>query len=514
MKFSELKQQDIDFILEVHRQEKSLQRDTKLANYFGIDPTTVRKWLKRLEISEPNKIDPESIEFAKSRQIPKAKRYLITAAQNETPVHLQLWENMQAFAKDIKAEILVIPYRYKNPTSVFSDFQHDDWDSILHQNLIQQRFELNDNLVLLADAKVQPTATNPLTGFESITGHRSAIIGHSSLCCKSIPVIAGDPVKGLYTTGACTLPNYTDSKAGKIGEFHHVLGFCVVEIVDKSHFFCRNVSADNEGNFIDLLTAYEFGEKIQLNEIESLVLGDFHAFVASKKRLDNIFAQCNKLNPKTLVLHDIADGYTVNPHESNNHVLQVKKAMQGKNIISNELNHLKELLGKIKDNFSGAKIYVVKSNHDEFFDRYVDSCCWKKDYINASTYLELAQIAIKSDNGIIPYLVSSWHPEIECLKYNQSKKIKGIEISLHGHSGNNGAKGSANQFRQLCTKIITAHNHGFVIADGLYQVGTCTDRFQAYNKGASGAAWADCIIHKNGKRQLLVWSDNRFSELV
>ena len=38
--------------------------------------------------------------------------------------------------------------------------------------------------------------------------------------------------KMMMTTGSCTVKNYTDSKAGKKGEFHHTLGFVIIEIKD------------------------------------------------------------------------------------------------------------------------------------------------------------------------------------------------------------------------------------------------------------------------------------------
>lgn len=199
MKFNNLQQSDKDFIKKIHAEKKSEDRDLFLSQYYGINQRTVRHWIEKLQFSENTQPDPEIIEFAKSREIPKSKRYLISSAQNATPVHGELLTNMQAYAKIIGAEILIVPYRYTNPTSIFSEIENDNWDLNLHPYLIQKRIELNENLVLIADAKVQPTATNPLQGFESITGHKSAILGHSRLCCKSVPVIAGNPVKGLYT---------------------------------------------------------------------------------------------------------------------------------------------------------------------------------------------------------------------------------------------------------------------------------------------------------------------------
>ena len=49
-----------------------------------------------------------------------------------------------------------------------------------------------------------------------------------------------DVAKLLTTTGACTVSNYTDSRAGRIGEFHHSLSAILVE-VDGRRFHLRPV---------------------------------------------------------------------------------------------------------------------------------------------------------------------------------------------------------------------------------------------------------------------------------
>jgi hypothetical protein len=37
--------------------------------------------------------------------------------------------------------------------------------------------------------------------------------------------------------GAITKKNYTDSKSGKVGDFHHTFGFVIVEIKDDNILF-------------------------------------------------------------------------------------------------------------------------------------------------------------------------------------------------------------------------------------------------------------------------------------
>ena len=60
----------------------------------------------------------------------------------------------------------------------------------------------------------------------------------------------------MLTTGACTVKNYTDSKSGKKGEFHHTLGFVIVEIKDDETFFIRQVHG-NPSIFFDLLLYFQ-----------------------------------------------------------------------------------------------------------------------------------------------------------------------------------------------------------------------------------------------------------------
>ena len=92
-----------------------------------------------------------------SRELPaKAKRFIITAAQNATPVHGQFWGCLLTMAKQLKAEILVIPIRYKNPTSRWTASQQnaDWWAPEVRDYLWNVRKQLNANCTLLADMKI------------------------------------------------------------------------------------------------------------------------------------------------------------------------------------------------------------------------------------------------------------------------------------------------------------------------------------------------------------------------
>jgi hypothetical protein len=104
----------------------------------------------------------------------KQKRFnmIVTSAQNSTPVHLTFLSNLKRLESKINAKILVIPFRYKNPTSVFVNDSKDYWDESLTPYLCEDDFELCGNLSVLGQLKSQPTAVRPLSGLEQVTGDK------------------------------------------------------------------------------------------------------------------------------------------------------------------------------------------------------------------------------------------------------------------------------------------------------------------------------------------------------
>jgi transposase len=212
----------------------------KLGDEYGVTERTMRKWFVKLDFKEKVDIEPEQYVKAKERKHDKSKkRFIITSAQSATPVNKKFIKNIEAYAEHINAEILVIPFRYKNPTSVFSSEQREGewWDDSIIKYLTLNRHDLNKGIAVLSDVPIQPTASNPLLGLEGMTAGHSCVVGHPRLELKTIPVMEGCRPKIMFTTGACTKNNYTESKAGKKGEFHHSIGFAIVEIKDDETYY-------------------------------------------------------------------------------------------------------------------------------------------------------------------------------------------------------------------------------------------------------------------------------------
>src|SRR3990172_5670670 len=208
----------------------------------------------------------------------EVKRFVITSAQNATPVWKPFLKSLLSFCVHQNAQLVVIPYRYKNPTSMWSkSAQHDDWwAKELHPYLYDRRIDLGPHLTLLADIKAQPTSTRPLQGFETMTGGKSAILGHPKLELLTVPTPQQSMAKILVSTGAVTKKNYIPSKAGKKAEFHHTFGACLVELDDSGIFFVRQINATRSGSFCDLDYEYHPIHPPLKNDIAALVMGDTH----------------------------------------------------------------------------------------------------------------------------------------------------------------------------------------------------------------------------------------------
>ena len=124
--------------------------------------------------------------------------------------------------------------------------------------------------------------------------------------------------------------------------------------------------------------------------------------------------------------------------------------------------------------------------------------------------VELKDEEIYQPQGVVALELGQY---LHALKPNEELFIHGWEMSVHGHQGSNGAKGSLLSFRQLDRKMMVAHGHNPERADGVLRVGTSSKRRQGYNDGLSNHEHAHGIIHNDGKSQLLVTPNDIFTTL-
>ena len=456
---------------------------------------------------------------------PRGKKvYVVTSAQNATPIHEKFFKSILTYCEERDAELKVIPYRYRNPTSIWTNNSeaNDYWDQRISPYLFDKKLQLNENLMLMGHYKIQPTAVKPLSGTDNLSGEKSAIFAHSSVQLVTIPTPAQKIPKILATTGSVTQQNYTDSKTGHNGDFNHSFAAMVVEI-DNEKFFIRHIHADKDtGVFYDLNKKYTPTGVETIDEIPALITGDIHAAFhdpdVEKATYTNPDSIVNHLNPKTWVIHDLEDFYARNHHHRGDHWLAFAKHHLGRNNVEESL----QISADFVDKHSRPDMtnVVVKSNHDEALDRWLKETDFRSDPENARFFLymqlnalENMQMTKTGFSTIDPFKFWCQNPYEQrglssvnntvFLDRDESYTVNDIEMGFHGDQGANGSRGSINSFAKIGPKCVIGHSHTPGIFRGVYCVGVSAYLNLEYASGPSSWLHTHCIVYPDGHRTLL-----------
>lgn len=465
-----------------------------------------------LGVHEIDHTHDQSTVSSNAKDLTRYDRFFITGAQNATPVPANILKSIERYCDKTKSKLVVVPYRYKNPTSNFTDKDHDWWDNSIAKYIVDRRANICENLVLLGDVKVQPTAARPLTGLDGFTGTSSGIVAHPKADLKTIPTRQGDLAKIMQTTGAITIENYTPSKAGAKGKFHHNFGGLIVEVDRKNGLFhMRRVSINRDGTFYDLEKQYgpDFDKKHK--GVEGLILGDVHQWWIDPIVDKAIPGLIKHLNPKRVVMHDVVDSYSVSHHHAKMPFTNYAKHHAGMTNIRREIMDFCEWSKSLTSKFKKTEFTLVPSNHHEHIRRWVEEANWKTDPENAEFYLETAHHMIKNTvmtaGGAetpdpFKFWINKMSPKLNLISTDNSYMIGPFECGMHGHIGPNGARGSLKSLSKIGVKVIVGHVHSPGEEDGSLAVGVCASDME-YANGPSSWLNSQAVVYPDGKATLI-----------
>jgi hypothetical protein len=539
-----------EFVLRYQAALKAKMSRQEFSYLIGMQPDSIRrKRLKVLEWTglnlpllnddpETNEPSEEQIETYRSyvnnikelkskSKVEEAEKgqkiYVITSAQNATPIHHKFLDALKNYCEVRNAELLVIPYRYRNPTSIWSTSSKDSeyWDSNIVPYLYDKKMKMNNNVMLMGHYKIQPTNVRPLSGTDNVTGEMSGIFGHPTIQQTSVPTPSQKLPKLMTTTGSITVKNYTDSKTGHNGDFNHSFAALVVEI-DGDKFFMRHVHADKSGSFYDLNKYYTPTSVQEIDSIPALVTGDIHAAFhdedVEKATYTSSESIMNLLKPQAWVIHDIEDFYARNHHHRGDHWLAFAKHHLGRDNVEKSLQISADFIDK--HSRPDMTNVIVKSNHDEALDRWLKETDFRNDPENAKFFLYMQLKALENikmtNTGfstIDPFEFWCKHPyeqrglssidNTRFMKRDESFSIHGIEMGFHGDQGPNGSRGSPNAFAKIGPKCIVGHSHSPSIFRGVYTVGVSAMLNLEYASGPSSWMHTHCIVYPDGHRTLI-----------
>ncbi len=444
----------------------------------------------------------------------KREIHVVTAVQNNTGPHAA-FETLQRYCHDRGAQLHCIPYKYK--TSTVYDKDPVWWAEPFLKYLRHGDVEIAKGAgLIMGDAQIQATATHPTTRFEAIGGNAWVFLGHPQLQMKLVATAQGKLPKMIHSTGAMTVPNYRDGRAGKAGEFHHVQGAVVIECVGE-RMHVRQLNADSKGQIYDLDRLYTPKTIKDSPGLAGLVLGDEHIIFASPRVRRLTFGPggiVETLQPREIVRHDVLDFWSRNHHHEDDPITQFIKHHSG---TANVRRELLECIAHLDETTPDAEWFersnIVASNHHDALEKWLNRCKPNEDPENAVIYHELraaqlkeAKLGSKGAETIDPFewfVRENAQREHEFIGRGKEHLIAGIDVGSHGDRGANGARGSIRGLSKLPVKMIIGHSHSPGIDKGVYQVGHSTDGLDYASGGHDSWMNTHGLIYPNGKRSLV-----------
>jgi len=486
-----------------------LKKNTEFKEY-----DYVKIWGSFTEFKKEINYDRSSFDIIKDDSDKKIKRkYFITSIipdANGASIDEEFFKSIESYCKHNKAELILLSMRGVNLKDVYGSEIYDKYGKYFATEYI-----FNSNLKAM-DFILNPQSMIPTTGIDRVGKKQFSIISASpKQFMQTIPGRKNALPHIIYTTGTMCEPKYKKTRNGILAEQDQLLGGLVVEVIDDSLFNIRNIVADEDKGFNDLNKYYSPDDKpIEMN-IEAMVLGDLHYGSEDQQALDATYKMAKLMKPEAVMLHDLFDGLSVNPFNEDN-MLDKLKRKEHQKTLENELNYLGEKLKELLDETKVKNIYVIPSNHDNFLDKYISSRRFINDEYNIVLSCKLFVAAVENKGSIIEYYLKDIKKydfdNIHFLNPDDSFEYKGIEFNVHGHRGANGAKGSTRSLAKIYSKVIAGHSHTPEIFRDVYKVGCLCKLDQPYNKG-QGLSWlhGNCIVHKNGTRQMILIIDGRWS---
>jgi hypothetical protein len=422
---------------------------------------------------------------------------------NGCEVHQGFLESIYNYCKIHNAALIILPSN--DPAHNLDNKYMWDFDPLVKKHLVFDDLRLNSNL-FISTIKISAKMVDPITGMERL-GNRngSFIFASPKQRLKYVAVGNTKLPHALMTTGALTKSNYKTTRfmserTAYISDYDHLMGALIVEIVDNNIFHFRQIQAEHSGAFVDLAKKYT-PNLVEECSPEAIVLGDLHS-----GDTDPIAFRCfedliKETNPKKIVLHDVHNGSSTNHHNLHKSIQEAKNPItleQELKVLSKDLSYISSL---------AKEIIVVKSNHEEFLEKFLEAAGYIYQKHNYRLSLELCLAMLDGHNPVQFALENKFglknKEKFTWLKRDDDYKIAGIQIAAHGDLGNNGSRGNIKMSESSYGACCVGHSHTAQILRSVFVVGTCTKLKLDYNRGASSWTQTSCIIYKNGSRQLI-----------
>lgn len=492
--------------------KKGISRDTLRHHFVNLD-NFKKKAKEQFPKAFDNIVDdsiftPKALKLLKS-SINKNDTYFVSTAIEGCKPHQGFLESINTF--NAEREALSLYLTASDPAAAV-EFSLDP--AFKNEHIVFSDVALNSS-VHLSSIKLSAKHIDPTTGLSRLGQRNGSFIYASPKQRLKMTATSNSKLPhAIMTTGAVTLPTYKTNRymsdrTAHIAENDHVIGGLIVEVVDNKTFHYRQVQADKSGSFIDLGIKYT-PSGVEKVRPEALVLGDLHSGetdpIARKAFFDGKDSVLQVTKPKRVFIHDGFNGRSISHHEVKNKVLRAQRSLLNQLDLYTELKEFSKDLEFLASHDFVEEVVVVKSNHDEFLDRYLAEGRYVEDAQNHAVGLKLALAMVEGENPLehaLKWFKIKNADKITWLERDEDYKIAGVELGAHGDKGSNGSRGSLQSMENAYGNSVSGHSHTPEILRGAWQVGTLSLLKLDYNVGASSWVHTSCLLYSNGSRQLI-----------
>lgn len=446
-------------------------------------------------------------EFKRLKQeAQKYKRFVVTTAVTGCEAHLGFLKSLKSYCKKNDALLLILPA--SDPASL-AGFSLDP--ELSEEYIVFDDLSLCKTL-FISSIKLSAKHIDPITGLERIGQRDGSFIYASPKQRLKLVANSEKYPCSLMTTGAITVPNYkTDrymsGRTAYIADHDHVMGAIIVELEDNDkRFHFRQIQAEASGSFVDLGKYYQ-GNRVSTLRPEAFIMGDLHVGAHDPQVVGNWIECIKQLKPKKLLIHDTLSGHSICHHDSKKRITMALKFHNGQLSLLRELKDVASMLDQLSELVED--IIIVKSNHDEWINQYLESGEYVKDPQNHRIALKLA-LAMLSGKDPFKYGVEKFGDlqnkcKVKWLQREEDYRISGIQCASHGDKGLNGKRNaSPRELEKAYGRSFSGHTHVPEILRGVWVVGTSTYLRVGYNND-SPSSWFNTsgLVYPNGSRQMI-----------
>lgn len=485
----------------------------EIEHVIGVPRRTVRRFFGNLEslfdvvLTEGELIFTDQRADSVKDVIKQNTRFFISTIVSGAPKFEAGMKAISTWKKKVRGVSLFLPCADPAAETVSAGVSE-----FLGENLVIEQVDLNSNIGI-ETIRLSAKQINPTTGLGRFgQRNKSFIFASPKQSLEYVPVGNNAIPHALMSTGAITLPDYgTDRYMSKrtafIADHDHVMGGVIVEVASDKTYHFRHVEFNADGSFSDLGVRYYPDGKVVKAPVSVMTLGDWHTGHTSEMVRETTFKMIAEFKPENLVLHDFMDGSSVNVHVTNQTITKAK--IKAPSILEEGAMLRADLLQFSKCS-SIKNVYVVKSNHDIWIDRYLEAGAYLHDSRNLRTAL---QLAIQKIDGIdmVKALVDisgGAVPKVQYLKRDQDLIFNKVQYGAHGDHMHKGL--SYDQAERAYGSATIGHRHTAGKRRGINVVGTSTALRESYATGPISWTHTHEIMGEDGKRQLINVIDGKY----